>query len=82
MEINRISPQKHKYLQIINTIAKSPERLYLIKTLPSERRSTVAIVGKRQPTTYGKEITHQLSYELAKRGAIIVSIVQSSLHNA
>lgn len=73
MKINRISPQKHKYLQIINTIAKVPERLYFIGTLPSERRPTVAIVGTRKPTTYGKEVTHQLSYELAKRGVIIVS---------
>lgn len=41
--------------------------------LPSERRPTVAIVGSRKPTTYGKEVTHQLAYELASKGVVIVS---------
>ena len=41
--------------------------------LPSERKPTVAIVGTRKPTTYGKEVTHKLAYELASRGVIIVS---------
>lgn len=54
-------------------IAKKPERLYFIGTLPPERRPTVAIVGTRKPTSYGKEVTHQLAYELAQRGVVIVS---------
>lgn len=73
MKINSISPPKHKYLQIIDTIAKSPERLYFIGTLPSERRPTVAIVGTRKPTAYGREVTYQLAYDLAKHGLVIIS---------
>jgi DNA processing protein len=30
-------------------------------------------VGTRKPTAYGKEIAHQLAYELAKKGVVIVS---------
>jgi len=34
---------------------------------------TVAIVGSRKPTRYGIEVTHQLAYELAQRGIVIIS---------
>lgn len=73
MKINRISPDKHKYLQIVTHIAKAPEKLHFIGTLPAERLPTVAIVGTRKPTAYGKEVTHQLTYELAMRGVVIIS---------
>jgi len=73
MNINKISPHKHKYLQIIDTIAKNPEKLYFIGKLPANRQPTVAIVGSRKPTAYGKEVTYQLAYDLAKRGIVIVS---------
>jgi DNA processing protein len=73
MKINSISPQKHKYLQIIDTIAKMPKTLYFIGNLPTDRRPTVAIVGTRKPTAYGKEVTYQLAYDLAKKGVVIIS---------
>lgn len=73
MKINRVTPQKHPYLQIIGTITKVPEKLHFIGTLPQERRATVAIVGTRKPTSYGKEVTHMLAYELARRGVVIIS---------
>lgn len=41
--------------------------------LPSERQPTVAIMGTRKPTAYGNEVTHQLAFDLAKRGVVIVS---------
>lgn len=66
MKINSVSPLKHKYLQIIDTIAKKPERLHFIGELPDERIVSVAIVGSRKPTPYGREVTYQLSYDLAK----------------
>jgi DNA processing protein len=73
MKINTISPDKHKYLQMLTYLAKSPEKLHIIGELPEERQPTVAIVGTRKPSNYGKEVTHQLSYDLAKRGVVIVS---------
>jgi len=73
MKINSISPQKHKYLQIINTIAKKPEKLYFIGNIPENRITSVAIVGTRRPSSYGQEVTYKLSYELAKKGIVIVS---------
>ena len=73
MKINRISPQSNKFLQIIVSIAKTPEKLYFIGKLPDKRIPTVAIVGSRKPTAYGKEVTYQLAYDLARHGVIIVS---------
>jgi DNA processing protein len=73
MKINKISPHNHKYLQIIDTIDKSPKKLYFIGKLPDQRRPTVAIVGSRKPTAYGKEVTYRIANDLASRGIIIVS---------
>jgi len=73
MKINTISPQENKFTQIIDTIAISPKRLYFIGNLPKTRLTTVAIVGSRKPTAYGREVTYRLAYDLAKRGIIIVS---------
>ena len=67
MKINTISPQDNNYLQIITTIAKVPEKFYFIGRLPEKRIPTVAIVGSRKPTAYGKEVTYKLSYDLTKK---------------
>jgi DNA processing protein len=73
MKINALRPDEHKFLQILTHIAQPPKSLDCYGTLPSERRPSVAIVGTRKPTAYGKEVTHQLAYELASRGVVIVS---------
>lgn len=72
-KINSFSPDVISYTRGIKNIANSPKRLWLYGDLPAERRPTVAIVGTRKPTPYGKEITYRFSYELASRGVVIVS---------
>jgi DNA processing protein len=72
-KINSTAPDEAPYLQILTDIADPPKKLYFIGELPPERRKTVAIVGSRKPTAYGHEVAHRLSFELAKRGVIIVS---------
>lgn len=71
--INEVRPDESNYLQILDTIAGNPKKLYYRGTLPTERRTTVAIVGSRKPTAYGKEVTARLSETLASRGIVIVS---------
>ena len=73
MKINSISPLKHSYLQIISSIAKPPAILYYAGTLPEARVPTIAIVGTRKPTNYGREVTEQFAYDLAKRGIVVIS---------
>ncbi len=73
MKINTISPQDQNFTQIIGDIVNRPKRLYFTGKLPETRKPTVAIVGSRRPTSYGKEVTFKLAYDLAKRGLIIIS---------
>lgn len=73
MKINRATPEKHNYLRLLADIPKPPKQLYVMGDLPAERRPSVAIVGTRKPSSYGKEVTQQLSYDLAKKGIVIIS---------
>ncbi len=73
MNINSISPLKHPYLQIVGNIAKPPVTLHYIGALPERRVPSIAIVGTRKPSVYGREVTQQLAGELARKGVVIVS---------
>lgn len=73
ININKISPHESAYLQTICDIAQPPKNLYFIGELPKERRPTVAIIGSRKLTAYGKEVGHRLAYDLASQGIVIIS---------
>lgn len=73
MKINRATPDKHNYLRLLSEIPSPPKQLYVMGTLPLERLPSVAIVGTRKPSNYGKEVTQRLAYDLAKKGIIIIS---------
>ncbi len=73
MKINRISPDASEYLKILVNIAKKPKTLHYIGNIPPQRQVSVAIVGTRKPTAYGKEVTTRFASELASRGVVIVS---------
>lgn len=73
MKINNISPLDSPYLKIMASIAQPPKCLYYIGTIPTQRRPTLAIVGTRKPTAYGRQVTERLASELASKGVVIVS---------
>jgi len=73
MKINTISPLDHNFTKILGDIAVVPQKLHYIGKLPDQRRPTVAIVGTRKPTSYGREVTQRIATDLARRGVIIVS---------
>lgn len=80
MKINTFAPDEHPFLQVIKSIALKPKTVYCIGSLPTApatgsdvRPLTVAIVGTRKPTPYGRETTFKLAYDLAKKGVVIVS---------
>lgn len=73
MKINKLLPQENNYLQIVESIAKPPQALYYIGTLPTERQVSVAIVGTRKPSAYGREIAATLAEKLARAGIVVVS---------
>lgn len=72
MKINSISSTNKLYPERIRNIALPPKTLYLRGTLPSYRLG-IAIIGTRKPTTYGRQVTTELSERLAERGAVIIS---------
>ena len=73
MKINRATPDKHNYLRLLSEIPSPPKQLYVMGILPAERLPSVAIVGTRKPSSYGKEVTQRLAYDLAKKGLVIIS---------
>jgi DNA processing protein len=62
-----------RYPERLLTISDPPPVLYLKGELTASDDWAVAMVGTRQATLYGKEVTHRLSGELARAGVTIVS---------
>lgn len=73
MTIRRIRPRHHAYTAGLADIPSPPDQLYVWGQLPDQRRPTVAIVGSRRPTAYGREVTHRLASHLARAGVVVVS---------
>lgn len=73
MKINQISPDEQVFLKRLSALAKPPKSLYVIGNLPETEVRTVAIVGTRRPTAYGRAITEQLATALAARGVFVIS---------
>lgn len=72
-EITNITPEKNPFLAKLNGLNNAPKSLFFRGNLPKESKPSVAIVGSRRPTAYGREIAQKISYELAKRGVVIIS---------
>ena len=70
--IKKIAPQDNEFLQRIADIDNPAKCLWYIGNLP-DRRPTVAVVGSRKPTTYGRAVSQQIVSELARHDVIIVS---------
>ncbi|RKU12474.1 DNA-protecting protein DprA [Candidatus Poribacteria bacterium] len=61
------------YPPLLKQIHDPPVLLYIIGKFPLQDTPSVAIVGSRSPTEYGKTTSQQLSYQLAERGITVVS---------
>lgn len=70
---NEIRPQEADFTEVLCHIAVVPKMLYFYGKMPEKRLKSVAIVGTRKPTTYGREIAYDLAYKAAKKGAVVVS---------
>lgn len=73
LNITNITPDKNPFLDKLTGLTDAPKRLTFIGKLPPTRQPSVAIVGSRKPTVYGREIAYKLGFELAQKGVIIVS---------
>ena len=61
------------YPALLKQIDDPPVLLYIIGNFPLPDTLSIAIVGSRSPTKYGKTISQQLSHQLAERGVTVVS---------
>ncbi len=73
MKIQKISPVSHPYLLPLSYIPSPPRALFFRGQLPKSRQPSVAIVGTRKPTSYGREVTQMLASDLAQKGVVIIS---------
>lgn len=74
-KVKQISPLNHPLLQRVSVIDKPATNIWYIGEIAAEwaNRPTVAIVGSRKPTDYGRSVTLKLASALAARGVIIIS---------
>ncbi|MDR1300301.1 MAG: DNA-processing protein DprA [Candidatus Nomurabacteria bacterium] len=72
-KITEINPRNHIWLKRLTKIPQPVSKLYYMGRLPDKQAPTVAIIGSRKPTAYGREITLRLAEKLARRGVVIVS---------
>lgn len=72
-KIKNVSVSANPYLAVANRVDHTISNLYYRGELPNERRVSVAIVGSRKMSTYGKEVAYRLAADLAKQGVVIVS---------
>jgi len=61
------------YPRRLLTLAEPPEALHARGDLSLLDRPCAAIVGSREPTTYGIRIAYQAAYEAARAGIVVVS---------
>lgn len=73
VEINLTEVENKIYLKVLKEFKNSPTHLYYRGILPLKRIPSVAIIGTRRPTHYGKQVTYDLAYTLAKQGVVIIS---------
>ena len=72
--IQTITPACKAYPQRLYQIDNPPCMLYVKGTLPNlDEQPALAVVGTRNATTTGKQITYDLSMQLAQAGMVIVS---------
>ena len=71
--IDIISTQDAEYPEILKEIYDAPISLYIRGNKNILNEKSVAIIGCRECTEYGRNITKNLSYNIAKNGIKIVS---------
>lgn len=73
MKINIITKKHKQYPPYLLEIAHPPKQLFALGEPLDDYTPAVTIVGSRKLSTYGKDVTYRLAYDLAKAGITIVS---------
>ena len=74
LSVRVVTPEDADYPQALHTLLDEPLALYVRGDLKCLRDSlAIAVVGSRSATQYSLDVARQLSRDLAKAGAVIVS---------
>lgn len=73
MKINKVTKQHKHFPAYLHQISSVPKELFYIGEPLEDYLPAVTIVGSRKLTNYGREVTYQLAYDLAKQGVTIIS---------
>lgn len=66
----------------LDCLEKKPEQLYIMGELPSDDKPSIAIVGARNASSYGKNIAYEYARILASQGIQIVSGLARGIDSA
>ncbi|MEO5579243.1 MAG: DNA-processing protein DprA, partial [Gemmatimonadaceae bacterium] len=72
-EIVRVGPASAQYPEMLRDLAAPPQSLYLIGSVDVLAAPCVAVVGTRNPTTYGLRIARAISVALARADVCVIS---------
>ena len=73
MKIKEINLGELDYPYLLSQIYSPPKKLYVLGNAQILREKSIAIVGCRDASNYGKNITKELAYNLGKNNIITVS---------
>lgn len=73
MKINNLDPKDNIFTKKLYNIPNSPKQLFYLGTLPKENVPSIAIVGTRKPSSYGREVTDKFATSIARSGITIIS---------
>lgn len=74
MKTVRTAPDKPTYPERLRHIPDAPQQLFMTKDIADILgQPTLAIVGSRKVTPYGRHVTDMLAREAAKQGIVIIS---------
>ncbi len=62
-----------EYPKLLKEIHSPPALLYIKGQFKKEDKFAISIVGARKATSYGRQITYEIAYNIAKSGLTIVS---------
>lgn len=80
MGIDIITMQDARYPSRLRDIVDAPVALYVKGRLPDFTKApAIAVIGTRRASAYGLKMGRSLSYELAKSGACIISMLSDGI---
>lgn len=73
MYIEEIKIADRSYPYLLSQINKPPKKIYVLGNKEILREKSIAIVGGRQCTNYGRKVAKEIAYNLAKTNIITIS---------